>query len=88
MPDFRDFVDELKAAGVSIEGESVLLDKVHNAENWTNEVATLAAVGRKHGIRFIHVNATQEKLESIVRGYPFNAADAKCVIDNIVQESH
>lgn len=87
MPDFRDFIDELKAAGVSIEGESALVDKVGNVENWPEEVARLAAVGRKYGIRFIQRNATQEKLASIVRGYPFSAADGKCVMDNIMRDT-
>ncbi|KWI32013.1 hypothetical protein WT71_10770 [Burkholderia stagnalis] len=87
MPNFTDFIDELKAAGVVIEGESALVDKVGNVENWTEEVARLAASGRKHGIRFIHQNATREKLASIVRGYPFSAADGKCVMDNIMRDT-
>lgn len=86
-PGFNDFMDQLKAAGVSIEGEASLRTKVAASSDWTNEVGLLAEQGRKIGIRFTRGAAdapSSEQIDAILRGYPFKGAARAQVINNIV----
>ncbi|KWW32408.1 MULTISPECIES: hypothetical protein [Cupriavidus] len=88
MPGFKDFIDQLKAAGVKIEGEAALAAKVAAADQWTEEVASLALVGRKDGIRFTRDSMdhpSNKQISAIVRGYPFTAIEQSHVVDNVVQ---
>lgn len=87
MSIFRDFVDELKAAGVAIEGESALNEKVEHAENWPGEVARLAVVGRKEGVSFIGSAVSQERLANILARYPFSSDDTAALIRNLAGNS-
>lgn len=88
MPAFQDFIAQLKGIGVKVEGESVLTAKVAVAEDWTEEVARLALVGRGDGIRFTRVgidNPSAEQIDAVVRGYPFKPESRSCVVANVVQ---
>jgi len=85
MPTFQDFIDQIKQAGILVQGESVLVDKVSSSANWTAEVAMLARVGRKDGVVFERTATTQPsnyQLASILRGYAFTPEEANAVIEN------
>lgn len=88
MPGFQDFVDQLKVAGVTIEGEAAFAAKVNAADNWTKEVANLALIGRKDGIRFTRPSMerpSNEQIAAIVRGYPFTTIEQSHLIESVVQ---
>lgn len=88
MPAFQDFIEQLKGIGVTIEGESILTASAAAAEDWTEEVARLALIGRKDGIRFTRVHMdcpSNEQIDMIVRGYPFKAESRSHVVANVVQ---
>ncbi|MCA8228303.1 hypothetical protein [Burkholderia vietnamiensis] len=87
MPEFRDFVEQLKAVGVIIEGEFILATRAASTASWTTVVADAAVVGRNDGIRFTRVAAgrpTNEELREIVQGYLFTPDQQNAVIDNVM----
>lgn len=88
MPAFQDFIAQLKGIGVNVEGESVLTAKVAVAEDWTEEVARLALMGRLDGIRFTRAgidHPSAEQIDAVVRGYPFKPESRANVVANVVQ---
>ena len=87
MPAFREFVDHLKAVGITIEGESTLAARAANAASWKSVVTDAAVAGRKDGIRFTRVaesRPSNEELREIVQGYQFTPDQQAAVIDNVM----
>ena len=85
--DFNRFVDQLKAVGITIQGESTLRAMVEASPDWTSEIVRIAQVGRKHGIRFIRsVTNTRilERVDAIMHDYSFKELDRAHVLNNIV----
>lgn len=86
---FREFNADLKAAGVTIDGEEMFLRIVLDADNWPRAVARLAAVGRTYGITFDTRGAAPQALTEIVRSYPFDPEiGSRFVLDIIAQTSN
>lgn len=85
-PSFDDFIDQIKAAGVTIEGEATLRSIAAGSADWTEEVVRCAQQGRKEGIRFTRPGAdapSDEQLAAIIRGYPFQNLACTQVVGNI-----
>jgi len=87
MAALQDFIDQVKAIGITIEGENTLAAKAAAAADWTEEVANLALVGAKFGIRFTrpHLDSpSNDQIDTVVRGYPFKAESRSHVVNNVV----
>ncbi len=89
MPDFQDFIDQLRAVGVHVDGEDQLdaEQAAAGSRGWVAVVTELALNGRKRGVRFVRAQAVQptdEQLQRIVRGYPFSDQQARTFIRNVV----
>jgi hypothetical protein len=54
---FDEFLDSIKAAGITITNEAELRERLAEAQRWRYALATLAANGKSLGIRFLDMTA-------------------------------
>lgn len=70
---FEEFLDSLKAAGITITREEELRERLAEAQAWRYAFMTLAANGRSIGIRFQGEDATldEEQVYRTLAAYQF-----------------
>lgn len=87
MRDFDKFIGQIKDAGIIVNGESVVRASLASHTNWTACAASLAITGRMLGVQFhrrVAGEPTNDRLHSILLGYPFNFDERAAFIRNVV----
>lgn len=90
MPNLRDLMDQLRQAGVTIQGEAIFvaaLGGVDSDAEWATMFTQLAATGRKDQILFSRESEdspSSQELDHILRGYPFTFEQRQIVVQNIL----
>ncbi|MDO8728692.1 MAG: hypothetical protein Q7K26_02225 [bacterium] len=86
MNDFKAFMNELDIAGVVIDGRDVLIANGESAPKWHEAVTDVALQGRKIGVSFFRKASntpSDQKLDHLLRGYPFSVDQRRMIIQNI-----
>lgn len=83
MPNFQDFIDQLEASGIVIEGWDRFISTARAAARWPDAVTNLAVRGAKNGVHLYSAALDEAKIRSLLRGYPFTDAQQELVLKNI-----
>ncbi|MDD3483133.1 hypothetical protein [Azovibrio restrictus] len=82
---FEEFLDLLKAAGISITRENELRERLAEAQVWRYAFMTLAANGRSIGIRFQGEDESvdEERIRSTLAAFQFPESSQQVFAANI-----
>lgn len=83
MPNFQDFVDQLDASGIVIEGRGRFISTADASAHWPDAVTDLVVMGAKLGVHLYIVAPDETKFRTLLRGYPFTEAQQELVLKNI-----
>lgn len=91
MDDIKRFVDGIKAAGVRITSENVLMKELTSAEDWRGAFNGLVFRGRHVGVTFFGRGVDASEVNVLAVGMVFGAAgfsllNAKQFISNVFPE--
>jgi len=91
MDDIKRFVDGIKAAGVRITSEDVLMKELTSAEDWRGAFNGLVFRGRHVGVTFFGRGVDASGVSMLAVGMAFGAAglsllNAKQFISNVFPE--
>lgn len=88
MPRVEEFLAELRDAGVKITGEAEICGCARRKVSWPAVLTDLARSGRKQGVRFTRAGLdgpSDARLQNILRGYAFSAAESQLFIENVLR---
>lgn len=89
MPNFEDLLDELIGAGVRISAAAKLAEVVSLSDNWIAAFVEVSRTGRRIGVTMTRRSAvpTDQVLQQILGGYPFDREQRDLVVQNILETS-
>lgn len=87
MPTFNDFIDQLDAVGIAIDGRDELIKMAESAPKWPDVVIDMAMQGRKRGVSLFRKasdSPSDPQLNHLLQGYPFTFEQRCMVVQNVL----